>query len=378
MSAAAVAAPSAVPLLDLKAQYATIRDECRAVIDRVCESQRFIGGPEITSLEEEVAAYSRCKHAVGMSSGTDALLCAMMAMGIGPGDEVIVPAFTFFATAGCVSRLGARPVFVDNCPDTYNVRAADIEPALTPRTKLIIPVHLFGQCAEMGPIMDLANRHGIPVLEDAAQSIGSKHKGTTAGNFGKAAALSFFPSKNLGAFGDAGMILTNDAAFADRCRLTREHGAKPKYYHAFVGANFRLDALQAAVLRVKLRHLDAWTEGRIRNAKRYGALFAESPVVTPTIRPDNHSIYNQYCIRVSRRDALREHLTAKNIGCEIYYPVPLHLQQCFAELGGKPGQLPNAEAAAREVLALPVYPELPPAWLEYVADTILSFVGTGA
>jgi len=372
-----IAARPAVPLLDLKAQYAPIRDEIRAAIDRVCDAQRFIGGPEISALEEEVAAFSRCRHAIGVSSGTDALLCGMMALGIGPGDEVIVPTFTFFATGGCVSRLGAKPVFVDVDPDTFNVRAEDIRAKLTRRTKLIIPVHLFGQCADMDPIVDLARSNGIAIMEDAAQSIGSTYRGRTAGNFGVLATLSFFPSKNLGAFGDAGMILTNDAALAEKCRLLRGHGAKPKYYHSMVGANFRLDAIQAAVLRVKLKHLDGWTAARIRNAGRYDEKFADSKVRTPVIREQNRSIYNQYVIRVSRREELRTFLQDRQIGTEIYYPVPLHVQQCFADLGGRSGQLPNAEAAAREVLALPVYPELPRESLDYVADSVLEFLERG-
>lgn len=377
MSVSTSVRPAAVPLLDLKAQYATIRADVTAAIQRVCESQVFIGGPEVTQCEDEVAAYSGCKFGIGMSSGTDALLCAMMALGIGPGDEVIVPSFTFFATGGCVSRLGARPVFCDICPKTFNVRAEHIEPKLTSRTKLIVPVHLFGQLAEMGPIMELAGRRGIPVLEDAAQSIGSVQGGRKSGQFGVMAALSFFPSKNLGAFGDAGMILTNDADVAERCRLIRTHGAKPKYYHAMVGANFRLDALQAAVLRVKLRSLDEWTAGRRRNAQRYDRLFAGSPVGAPYVAAENFSIYNQYVIRVANRDGLKKHLDGLSIGNEIYYPVPLHLQQCFASLGGKPGDLPDCEKAAREVLAIPIYPELPPEWIDYVAGAILDFTGRG-
>ena len=367
-------APPSVPLLDLKAQYVTLRDEIRAAIDGVCESQRFIGGAEVTGLEEEVAAYSGVKFGVGMSSGTDALLCGMMALGIGPEDEVIVPTFTFFATAGCVARLGARPVFVDVCPKTYNTRAEDIEPALTPRTRLIIPVHLFGQCADMDPILKLARSRGIAVMEDSAQSIGSTYNGRAACGMGDLGTLSFFPSKNLGAFGDAGMVLTNDEGLAERCRMLREHGAKPKYFHSIVGANFRLDAIQAAVLRVKLKHLDAWSAARARNAERYNRRFAGSPVVTPVILPQNKSIYNQYCIRVPNRDGLQAFLKERHIGSEIYYPRPLHLQQCFAYLGGTEGQLPNAEAAAKEILALPVYPELPPEWLDYVADSVLEFV----
>ncbi len=367
-----------IPLLDLKAQYASIKDEILPVIHEVCESQRFIGGPQVTSCEEEIAAYCGCQHGVGVTSGTDALLCGMMALGIGPGDEVIVPSFTFFATAGSVARLGAKPVFVDIDPDTYNVTARTIEPAMTPRTKLIVVVHLFGQCVEMGPILDLADKKSIPVMEDAAQSIGATHHGRRACSWGRLGILSFFPSKNLGAFGDGGMILTNDAPLADRCRILRDHGASPKYYHKILGGNFRLDALQAAVLRVKLKRLDAWSAKRAANAKRYGELFANSEVKTPTIAARNGSIYNQYVIRVSRRAELRQHLTDQGIGAEVYYPVPLHLQECFARLGGRPGQLPHSEKAAREVLALPIFPELRDEDQQRIAETIESFLTTRA
>jgi len=372
------AAETAIPLLDLKAQYASIRDEVRPVIDAVCESQWFIGGPEVLKCEEEVAAYCGCDYGVGMSSGSDALLCGMMGLGIGPGDDVIVPSFTFFATAGCVGRLGARPVFVDNDPETFNITADLIEPAITDRTKLIIPVHLFGQCAEMGPILELAASRSIPVMEDAAQSIGARHHGRNACGMGRLGTLSFFPSKNLGAFGDGGMIITNDQDLADRCRILRDHGAKPKYYHQHVGGNFRLDAMQAAVIRVKLRHLDAWSAKRAQNAALYNELFSGSAVKTPMIAEGNTSIYNQYVIRVPRRDALREHLQARHIGAEVYYPVPLHLQACFAELGGKEGDLPHCEQATREVLALPIYPELTESDQRRIVRTILSFLEPGA
>ncbi len=345
------------------------------MIDAVCESQRFIGGPEVALCEEAVAAYCGCKFGVGMSSGTDALLCGMMASGIGPGDEVIVPTFTFFATAGCVSRLGARPVFVDIDPQTFNTTAALIEPAITSKTKLIIPVHLFGQCAAMDEIMELAGRRSIPVMEDAAQSIGATHRGKKACSMGWLGTLSFFPSKNLGAFGDAGMVVTHDEKLAERIRIFRDHGAQPKYYHKWIGGNFRLDVLQAAVVRVKLRHLDGWSRRRAENARRYDALFARSMVKSPVIAAGNVSIYNQYCIRVPRRDELRQHLQDSGIGVEVYYPVPLHLQECFAYLGGKSGSLPHAEQAAREVLALPIYPELTVTQQERVARTILSFHG---
>ncbi len=362
-----------IPLLDLKAQYASIRDECRVAIDRVCESQWFIGGPEVSACEEEIAAYSGCRFGVGVSSGTDALLCGMMALGIGPGDEVIVPSFTFFATAGCVSRLGARPVFVDIDPETYNTTAELIAPLITKRTKLIIPVHLYGQCAEMGPILELANARSIPVLEDAAQSIGATHHDKPAGSMGRLGTFSFFPSKNLGGFGDGGMIVTNDEKLADRCRILRNHGAKPKYYHKQVGGNFRLDALQAAVIRVKLRHLDGWSKRRADNAAQYDRLFADSIVKTPCVSEGNVSIYNQYVIATPKRDDLQNHLRTDGIATEIYYPVPLHLQDCFAELGGRPGDLPNCEAAAKRVIALPIYAELTESQRQRIATSILSF-----
>lgn len=367
-----------VPLLDLKLQYATIRDEVMAAIEAICESQRFIGGPEVVACEEAVAAYSGCKVGVGMSSGTDALLCGMMALGIGPGDEVIVPSFTFFATAGCVSRLGAKPVFVDIDAATFNTTAEQIERAITPKTKLIIPVHLYGQCADMTGILKVANQRGIPVMEDAAQSIGAKHHGKAACSMGKLGTLSFFPSKNLGAFGDAGMIVTNDPALGERCRIFRDHGAQPKYYHKWVGGNFRLDALQAAVVRIKLKHLDVWSAQRAENAKRYNALFAGSVVKTPVIAPGNDSIFNQYVIRVPKRDELKKHLEVHGIGTEVYYPVPLHMQECFAYLGGKAGDLPVCEQAAREVLAIPIYPELTMSQQERVARTIRAFYGERA
>ena len=366
-----------IPLLDLQAQYAGIRDEVREAIDRVCQSQRFIGGPEVASCEEEIAAYCGCKFGVGMSSGTDALLCAMMVLGIGPGDEVIVPSFTFFATAGCVARLGARPVFVDCDSATYNTTAEHIEPAITERTKLIVPVHLFGQCAEMGPILELGQARSITVMEDAAQAIGATHHGRKACSMGRLGTLSFFPSKNLGGFGDGGMITTNDEELAQQCQVFRNHGSKPKYYHKWVGGNFRLDAIQAAVVRVKLKHLDSWSKQRVANARQYDACFDGSVVRPPTIAKSNASIYNQYVIAVPRRDALREHLTNEGIGTEVYYPVPLHLQDCFADLAGRPGGLPNSEKAAQEVVALPIYPELPSTALQRVAEAILSFYASG-
>ncbi len=396
-----------VPLLDLKAQYATIRDEVRAAVDRVADSQYFILGPEVEALEREVAAYSQCRFGIGISSGTDALLAALLAIGIRPGDEVITTPYSFFATGGCIARLGAVPVFVDINPYSYNIEPARIEAAITPRTRAIIPVHLYGQVADMDPIMAIAARHNLYVIEDAAQAIGAEYGGRRAGSIGHMGCFSFFPSKNLGGFGDGGMVTTNDAALADQVRILRNHGAQPKYYHKFVGGNFRLDALQAAVLRVKLKYLDGWTAGRQRNAATYRRLFAEAglavpaeslaclaagcrsepcdlaegsgprPVrrsrgglVMPVEEPDRRYIYNQFVIRTGRRDAIIACLKARQIGHEIYYPVPLHLQECFAYLGYHPSNLPASECAARETLALPIYPELTEAMLAAVVRAI--------
>ena len=362
-----------VPLLDLKAQFVTIEQEIRSAIDGVFETQRYIMGPEVTGLEEEVAAHSDCKFGIGVSSGTDALLCALMAAGIGPGDEVIVPTFTFFSTAGSVSRLGAKPVFADIEPDTYNLDVSKLPGLMTEKTRAIIPVHLFGQCAEMDPIMELVAGKDIAVIEDAAQSIGAKYKDRPAGSIGHYGCFSFFPSKNLGGLGDGGMVVTNDEERAERCRLLRQHGSKPKYYHKIVGANFRLDALQAAVLRVKLRHLPGWSEGRRKNAARYNVLLAGSNVTRPTIRDYNESIFNQYCIRHPDRDGLQAHLTEQGIGTEIYYPLPLHMQECFADVACKEGTLPVAEEAAKQIVALPIYAELTDEMLQHVAGAVKSF-----
>jgi dTDP-4-amino-4,6-dideoxygalactose transaminase len=352
----------AVNLLDLQGQYRPLREQVLAAIARVCDSQRFIGGPEVEGFEREIAEYLGVAHAVGLSSGTDALLVALMALGVGPGDEVITPTFSFFATAGAVSRLGATPKLVDIDPRTCNIAVMGAIAAITDRTRAIVPVHLYGQCAWMEPLVEEAGARGIAVIEDAAQAIGATYKGRQAGSIGKAGCFSFFPSKNLGAFGDAGLLTTNDGALAHEVRLLRNHGADPKYVHKRIGGNFRLDALQAAVLRVKLPHLEGWTARRRENADRYDRLFRESPaadrVTLPARDPDCRHIFNQYVIRVKSRDAVRARLAAAGIGTEIYYPVPFHLQECFASLGHRPGDFPAAEAAAAETLALPIYSEL--------------------
>ncbi|MBE7549765.1 MAG: DegT/DnrJ/EryC1/StrS family aminotransferase [Anaerolineales bacterium] len=390
-----------VPLLDLKPQYASIKEEIQAAISRVCDSQYFIMGPEVSELESELAVYCQTKFALGVSSGTDALILALMAINLKPGDEVITTPYTFFATAGSVARLGATAVFADVDPKTYNLDPAQIETRITPKTKAIMPVHLYGQCADMDPIMEIARRHNLYVIEDAAQAIGSEYKGRRAGSIGHIGCFSFFPSKNLGAFGDGGAVTTNDPHLAEQLRILRVHGAEPKYYHKFVGGNFRLDALQAAVIRVKLKHLDNWTAGRQHNAARYNQLFIEagladmsgegSSLVLPcesresgqyALRteaavdpfPGHRHIYNQYVIRVNRqRDELRAFLTERKIGTEIYYPVSLHQQECFAEWGYQTGAYPHSEHAAAHTLAVPIYPELSDEQLQTVVQTIAEF-----
>ena len=362
-----------VPLLDLKAQYNALRDEIRAAIDGVLESQYFILGPEVEALEREVAAYSHCQYGIGVSSGTDALLVALMALGVGSGDEVITTPYTFFATAGAIARLGARPVFVDIDSLTYNIDPAGIEAVITPRTRAIIPVHLYGQMADMDPIMAVAQQHGLAVIEDAAQAIGAEYHGRRAGSIGQMGCFSFFPSKNLGGFGDAGMVTTNDPDLAARLRLLRGHGAQPKYYHQLLGGNFRLDALQAAVLRVKLRHLDTWTAARQQNAARYRKLLANAPLQLPVDAGYGRHIYNQFVIRTKQRDALMAHLKAHQIGTEIYYPLPMHLQACFSDLAYQQGTFPQSEAAAQETLAIPIYPELGEERLRVVAGILGEF-----
>ena len=373
MSAMPVKANMTVPLLDLKAQYADLKSDIDEAVKRVLESTRFIGGPEVSGLEEEIARYSQCKHAIGCASGTDALILALRALGVGPGDEVITTAYSFFASAGTVVNIGAIPVFVDIDPRTYNLDAHRLEAAITTRTKAVVAVHLYGQCCDLTAVKAVCDKHRLYLIEDAAQAIGSEWEGRRAGSVGDLGCFSFFPSKNLGAAGDGGMVTGQDDAVCDRVRLLREHGAKPKYYHSIVGTNSRLDALQAAILRVKLRHLDRWSEGRGRNAALYDQLLEGSPVGRPYHDPRARHIYNQYVIRSSRRDAMRQFMADRGIGTEVYYPVPLHLQQCFASLGYKSGDMPQSEAAAAETLALPIYPELTEEQLRYVAATVMEF-----
>jgi len=387
-----------VPLLDLTQQYEKIAAEVQAAITRVCRSQQFILGAEVRELELSLARYSGCAHGIGVSSGTDALLLALMALGIGPGDEVITSPFTFFATAGTIARLGARPLFCDIDSQDFNLSPALVEELIAKecevrgdgeqrqvihrrtggRVKAIMPVHLYGQVCDMEALMGIASRLGLYVIEDAAQAIGAQDgKGRMAGGIGHIGCFSFFPTKNLGAFGDAGLCTTSHTALAERMRVLRVHGAEPKYHHSLIGGNFRLDEIQAAVLNVKLKSLDDWMAARDGHARQYTQrLQAVSPagaVVTPVKSRGGRHVWNQYVIRAKRRDELRQHLTAGAVGTEIYYPIPLHLQQCFAYLGYRPGQLPEAERAAREVLALPVFPELLPAQIDHVTGTIQRF-----
>jgi len=367
-----------VPLLDLQAQYRPLRADILAAIERVCDSQRFIMGPEITALEQEMAAMLGVRHAVAVSSGTDALLLALMALGITAGDEVVTPTYSFFATAGAVARLGATPVLVDVEDATFNMDPAKLAAAITPRTKAIIPVHLFGQSAEMQPILDVASKWGIPVVEDAAQAIGASYRSQPVGGLGAFGCFSFFPSKNLGAFGDAGLLTTNDEALAKKSRLLRTHGMEPRYYHHLVGANFRMDALQAAILRVKAPHLAGWTERRRANADRYRTLFRDAGlldrITLPVEAPDRRHIYNQFVIRTADRDGLKKHLDASGIGTEIYYPVPFHQQPCFAYLGHRTGDFPTAERAAQDSLAIPIYSELTLSQQQTVVEAVAAFV----
>ncbi len=367
-----------IPLLDLNAQYAPLREALLEAITRVCDSQQFILGPEVQALERELAAHLQVREAIAVSSGTDAILAVLMALGIGPGDEVITSTYSFFATAGCIVRVGATPVLVDINPRTFNVEPAAIDAALTPRTRAIMPVHLFGLCADMDPILETARRSGIPVIEDACQAIGARDKGRQAGSIGMAGCFSFFPSKNLGAFGEGGLITTNDPNLAHELRLLRNHGAEPKYFHKRVGGNFRLDALQAAVLRVKLPQLSRGTEMRRRNAQQYDSLLREAglteSITLPTEPPGSTHIFNQYTIRVPQRDKVREQLLAEGIGTEVYYPVPFHRQECFAGLGYSRGALPRAEAASETSLSLPIYGELTGAQQQAVVNALAAAI----
>jgi dTDP-4-amino-4,6-dideoxygalactose transaminase len=395
-----------VPLLDLRSQYETIQEDILQALDEVLKSQYFILGPKVSSLEEEVAAYSDCQNAIGVSSGSDALLISLMAEQIGPGDEVITTPYTFFATAGAISRTGARPVFVDIQSLTYNIDPNLIEDKITSRTRAILPVHLYGQCADMDPILEIADRRGLVVIEDAAQAIGAEYPSKIssrsislrAGSIGDYGCFSFFPSKNLGGFGDGGMVVTNDTDRGERLKILRVHGSQPKYYHKVIGGNFRLDAIQAAVLSVKLKHLDAWTAKRREHAAFYDEAFQSAGLLekglvappeavweedlledsaaadpkTPYFTSHGH-IYNQYVIRTPERDALRTHLLDQGVGTEIYYPVPLHLQECFSSLGYARGSFPVSEEAAETTLALPIYPELTAEQQEYVVDSICRY-----
>lgn len=383
-----------VPLLDLKAQFAQIRAEVMPLIEQVCASQQFILGEHVRGLEDEISRYCGARFGVGVSSGTDALLLALMALDIGRGDEVITSPFTFFATAGTIARVGSRPIFCDIDPVTFNLSPKAVETfierdctshgtalvnrATGGRIKAIMPVHLYGQSADMDPIMQIARRHGLRVIEDAAQAIGTEYRnGVRVGSIGDVGCFSFFPSKNLGAFGDAGLCTTNDAELAERMRVLRVHGGKPKYYHAVIGGNFRIDELQAAVLRVKLKYLDGWTSARQRNAAFYATEFAAADLATrvelPRAMEGQRHIFNQFVVRVPQRDALRKFLGERGVGTEIYYPVPLDRQECFAYLGSKPGANPNSERAAFETLALPIYPELTEEQLRAVVDGVVKF-----
>ena len=373
---------SKVPFLDLQAQNGPLRDEILTAIARVCDSQRFIMGPEVEALEAELARMLGVPHAVAVSSGTDAVLLALMALGISPGDEVITSTYSFFATAGSIVRLGARPVLVDIDPATFNADPASIADAITPKTKAIMPVHLFGLSADMDPILDEASRSGVPVIEDAAQAIGATYKSRPVGGLGAIGCFSFFPSKNLGAFGEAGLLTMRDVNIAARARMLRNHGMEPKYYHHLVGGNFRMDAMQAAVLRVKAPHLDAWTEARRLNARRYRRLFGdaglEDRVGLPQEPEGCRHIFNQFVIRTPARDELKRHLDARGIGNEIYYPVPFHLQPCFASLGYHSGDFPHAERAAVESLAIPIYGELAMEQQQMVVGAIAEFAKAGS
>lgn len=374
-----------VPLLDLKAHHEPLHHQIMAAVEQAFRSQAFILGPEVIKLEERVASYCQAQFGIGVSSGTDALLLALMAIGVGSGDEVITTPYSFFATAGAIARLGAKPVFVDIDPKTYNINPSQVSKAISPKSKAIIPVHLYGQCADMASIIELAQRHNLNVIEDAAQAIGAEYRdGRRAGSMGTIGCLSFFPSKNLGCLGDGGMVVTNDANLAERMKVLRVHGGKPKYYHKMIGGNFRLDTIQAAVLNVKLNYLDEWTRRRQENARRYETLFQQSGLVQkakvrlpdPVYRESgakHYHIYNQFVLRVDKRDDLMAYLKQKGIGTEVYYPVPFHLQECFRYLGHKEGDFPESECAAKETVAIPIYPELSSAQQAEVVEAIAAF-----
>lgn len=376
-----------IPILDLKAQYSTIKVEILAAINRVLESQQFILGAEVDVLEKDLADYCQCKYAFGVSSGTDALLLSLMAIGIKPGDEVITTPYSFFATSGSIVRLGAIPVYVDIDPATFNIQSDFIESKITTKTKAILPVHMAGQAADMDPIIEIASRYGLHVIEDACQAIGADYKGRKAGSIGDLGCFSFFPSKNLGGYGDSGLVTCNDEALVDKVSLLRNHGQRPKYHNRMVGGNFRMDAIQAAILRVKFSHLENWTETRREHAAIYGKLFAQrgisipladfglmNGIVLPIEQGFGRHIYHLYMIRTKYRDELSEYLKKNGIGNEIYYPIPLHLQECFSDMGFKPGDFPNSERASKESLALPIFPELTDAMLSRVVDTISEFI----
>jgi dTDP-4-amino-4,6-dideoxygalactose transaminase len=366
---------NSVPLLDLGRQYRPMKAQLDAAVVAVLDHGHFINGPEVGQFEKAVAAYVGSKHAIGVASGTDALLLALRALGVGPGDEVVIPTFTFFATAGVVSNLGAKPVFVDIEADTYNIDVGKVEKAITRRTRAIMPVHLFGQCADMEALIAIGTKHNVPVVEDAAQALSARFGQRQAGTIGKIGCYSFFPSKNLGCLGDGGLIVTDDDQLGALLRKLKSHGAEPKYYHELVGYNSRLDTVHAAALLVKLPHLDAWSKKRRENAARYDRLLANVAVERPKDRGQGYHIYNQYTIALDDRDGLRAHFKNRKIGHEVYYPVPLHLQKCFAELGHKEGDFPVAERAARRVCSLPIFPELTAEEQEYVVQAVKDFVG---
>jgi len=387
-----------VPLLDLKPQYQSLKKELDEAILSVAESQYFILGPEVEKMEKAFCDYLNCKKAIGVSSGTDALLLALMGIGLGPGDEVIVPTYSFFATAGVVSRLNATPVMVDSDPVTFNIDPKQIEKKITTKTRAIIPVHLYGQSCDMDAIMEIAHKHKLKVIEDAAQAIGVQYKdGKFVGTIGDIGCYSFFPSKNLGGYGDGGLVVTNDEKLGEHLHIMRVHGGYPKYYHKYIGGNFRIDAIQSAVINVKLPHLDEWSAKRRSNAETYNRYFIDAGLAEETgvtkfdgknkillpkaVYKDtgakNYHIFNQYIIRVEKRDELRKYLSENEIGNEIYYPVPFHLQECFADLGYMKGDFPNAEFAADSSIALPIYPELNQEQIKFVVDKIKEFIEKG-